>query len=65
MLPADASQNTFSSSFARQKARRVIGRVLLGQSGDPFWSWLPEPSVSCPRFLWTPICPTGGRYGEV
>src|SRR4051812_47702964 len=22
-------------------------------------------SVSCPRFFWTPICPTGGRYGEV
>jgi putative transposase len=21
--------------------------------------------VSCPRFSWTPICPTGGRYGEV
>ncbi len=21
--------------------------------------------VSCPRFPWTPICPTGGRYGEV
>jgi hypothetical protein len=21
--------------------------------------------VSCPRFFWTPICPTGGRYGEV
>ena len=20
--------------------------------------------VSCPRFSWTPICPTGGRYGE-
>jgi transposase len=25
---------------------------------------LVEP-VSCSRFLWTPICPTGGRYGEV
>jgi len=22
-------------------------------------------AVSCSRFLWTPICPTGGRYGEV
>ena len=21
--------------------------------------------MSCPRFFWTPICPTGGRYGEV
>ena len=21
--------------------------------------------LSCPRFFWTPICPTGGRYGEV
>ena len=21
--------------------------------------------VSCPRFLWTPICLTGGRCGEV
>ena len=26
----------------------------------------PEVScLSCPRFSWTPICPTGGRYGEV
>jgi hypothetical protein len=24
-----------------------------------------EAAVSCPRFFWTPICPTGGRYGEV
>jgi hypothetical protein len=22
-------------------------------------------TLSCPRFFWTPICPTGGRYGEV
>ena len=26
---------------------------------------LMEQRVSCPRFPWTPICPTGGRYGEV
>ena len=25
----------------------------------------PQRAVSCSRFLWTPICPTGGRYGEV
>ena len=24
-----------------------------------------EPILSCPRFFWTPICPTGGSYGEV
>jgi hypothetical protein len=21
--------------------------------------------LSCPRFSWTSICPTGGRYGEI
>src|SRR4051812_8213207 len=25
----------------------------------------PLSAVSCPRFFWTPICPTGGSYGEV
>jgi hypothetical protein len=24
-----------------------------------------EQGMSCSRFPWTPICPTGGRYGEV
>ena len=25
----------------------------------------PDMTLSCPRFFWTPICPTGGSYGEV
>ena len=25
---------------------------------NPLW-------LSCPRISWTPICPTGGRYGGV
>ena len=34
-------------------------RELCAKLGDG------EVNVSCPRFFWTPICPTGGRYGEV
>jgi hypothetical protein len=24
-----------------------------------------QQQLSCTRFLWTPICPTGDRHGEV
>jgi hypothetical protein len=34
---------------------------FAGGSGDGLLIFV----LSCPRFLWTPICPTGGRYGEI
>src|SRR6185312_12075233 len=33
--------------------------------GDAHWRGDRSQSMSCPRFFWTPICPTGGRNGEV
>src|SRR5689334_21067811 len=36
-------------------AKRFFERLLQGL----------RYKLSCSRFPWTPICPTGGRYGEV
>ena len=41
-----------------RKATNISLLVVLGIRRD-------GQKVSCPRFFWTPICPTGGRYGEV
>ncbi|HEV7880050.1 MAG TPA: hypothetical protein VGP39_18480, partial [Bradyrhizobium sp.] len=41
--------------FAPGRLLAATGAVLTGLGY----------ALSCPRFFWTPICPNGGRYGEV
>jgi len=48
--------------------RLFVEAVLYRYRAGIPWRDLPErfgDCMSCPRFFWTPICPTGGRYGEV
>ena len=51
----------------RQLVGQCDGGCILMDARYEFAQPAPNPVfvVSCPRFSWTPICPTGGRYGEV
>ncbi len=50
----------------------VVSQITADLNGAKFDITTAKPlsenvgvCLSCPRFPWTPICPTGGRYGEV
>ena len=56
---------SFGVEAGEMLADDLLGPVALGTLRARVPALHPPFRVSCPRFFWTPICPTGGSYGEV
>jgi len=58
----DAADGPVVSAGGRSPSALSTGQ---GDMGTGTARLGPLAPVSCTRFLWTAICPTGGRHGEV
>ena len=54
-----------SISGSMNTTRPELIKAATASGKPPCRPSLTQPRLSCPRFFWTPICPTGGSYGEV